>query len=181
MSVVTYQFGDKMQVTFLSVPYQQLEMIKKQITQASGMAAHSSVSCEAGPRGAAEETSRAAGKDKTPPCSIEIQLLGDADQLFIQSTYAKAPKDGLVHFLPVSLLSGLGSLLSLAHSRLPCVLCFTSEHPPVFALREYDFNSLFNNGSCCLQTVKKPSLTKKSHLCNSFLLVNAPKFKRWNK
>lgn len=173
-----------MHVTFLSVPYQQLEMIKKQITQASGMAAHSSVSCEAGPRGAAEETSRAARNDKTPPCSIE--MLGDADQLFIQSIYAKAPKDGLVHFLPVSLLSGLGSLLSLAHSRLPCVLCFTSEHPPMFALREYDFNSLFNNGSCCLQTVKKPSLStlifvKKSHLCNSFLLVNAPKFKWWNK
>jgi len=54
-----------MHATFLSVPYQQLEMIKKQITQASGMAAHSSVSCEAGPRGAAEKSSRAAGNDKT--------------------------------------------------------------------------------------------------------------------
>lgn len=91
-----------MHATFLSVPYQQLEMIKKQITQASGMAAHSSVSCEAGPRGAAEETFKVASNDKTPPSSIEIQLLGDADQLFIQSTYAKAPKDGLVNFLPVS-------------------------------------------------------------------------------
>lgn len=39
----------------------------------------------------------------TKPCTIEIQLLGHADQLFIRSTYAKSPKDGLVHFLPVTL------------------------------------------------------------------------------
>lgn len=58
-----------------------------------------------------------------------------------------------------SLPSCLGSHLSPAHSLLPCVLCFTSENQPMFAFRAYDFNSLFNNVSCCLQTVKKPSLS----------------------
>lgn len=99
----------------------------------------------------------------TKPCSIEIQLLGDVDQLFMRSTYAKAAKDGLVHFLPFfSFLS-----LSFVWSRVPpepssqpvtlCPLLYL--WTPMFALRAYDFNSLFNNGSCCLQTVKKPSLS----------------------
>lgn len=152
-----------MHATFLSVPYQQLEMIKKQITQASGMAAHSSVSCEAGPRGAAERSSRAAGNDKTILHRSCIQLLGDADQLFVQSTYAKATKDGLVNFLPFFSFLSLFSVWS----RVPpepssqtvtlCPLLYL--WTPMFALRAYDFNSLLNNGSCCLQTVKKPSLS----------------------
>jgi len=98
----------------------------------------------------------------TKPCSIEMPLLGDADQLSIW--YAKATKDGLVHFLPFfSFLS-----LSSAWSRIPPELCSQPVTlcpllylaiTPMFALRAYDFNSLFNNGSCCLQTVKKPSLS----------------------
>lgn len=124
----------------------------------------------------------------TKLCSIEIQLLGDADQLFIWSTNAKSPKDRLVHFLsffslPVTLFHLVSgptwaqlTACYLVSSALPLN---TSQY--LLSVRMTSIASL-----TMAPAVYKPwrnlpflhlSLAKKSLLCNSFLLVNAPKLK----
>lgn len=130
----------------------------------------------------------------TKPCSIEIQLLGDADQLFIRSTYAKSPKDGLVHFLPFFPLPvNLFRLVScptwarltacyLVSSALPlntsqCLLSVrtTSIASLTMALAVY---KPWRNLPFLQLSLKKK---RKSLPCNSCLLVNAPKSKCQNK